>query len=74
MTPYQRRLVAAVEAEPGRTTDHYASVLGSTEYDVRRSGYLLWERGDLAGDDESTEPDVYLWPATSIKEFSDGHE
>lgn len=72
-TPYQRRLIAAVDAEPGKTTEHYARVLDSTEYDVRHSAYLLWERGELAGEDVSTEPDVYLWPASNTEEPSDGH-
>ena len=62
LTPYQRRLVAAVEAEPGRSAEHYARVLSSTVWDVERTGYLLWEREVLAGDDEAVEGDLYLWP------------
>mgnify|MGYP000331809297 CR=1 FL=1 len=63
-SPYQRRLIAAVEADPGRDVAHYAAVLGSTVWDVRRSADLLWERGELASEDGLD----YLWPASNVEE------
>jgi hypothetical protein len=70
LTPFQRRLVAAVDAEPGRITEHYASVLGARLADVERAAYVLWERGEIAADDEDS-PDIYLWPFVAAEEGTD---
>ena len=51
-SPYQRRLIAAVEADPGRDVAHYAAVLGSTVWDVRRSADLLSTATDEAARDD----------------------